>query len=394
MKFISLTLIWLLITQGLCSGLFFVPSKELDITKLSETLGADLLKKDSLPTEIEWNEKKFTLSYFINEKLQDFIKRSLRRYGASYTTIVVIDNNNGQIIGLQDYDRDKKKLGHSLSFAATHPAASIFKIVSAAHLIDKTKVTKDTVFTYNGKSTTLYKYQLKDKKNKWTRKRSFEKAFASSNNVIFGKAMIKYSSGLNLYKTAKKFGFDTSLMEEVPIGSSHVPIATDSYNLAEIASGFNKKTHVSPIHAALLPLTIANEGKLFFPRFLKEIKDDSGKILWSSKLKEQKVISRKSASQVSKMMMRTISKGTARRSFRRLRSKYRNNFSIGGKTGSITGGVPYGKRDWFVSFAKPKKTKDKGISVAIMSINKGLWRVKSAELAKKVIEYYYGYVSK
>ena len=318
----------------------------------------------------------------------------MRRYASSFTAIVVIENSTGKIIGLQDYNRDKKELGHSLSFAATHPAASIFKIISAAHLIEETPVEITSEFNFNGKSTTLYKNQLKDKKSRWTRKQNFEKAFAKSNNVIFGKAMIQHSSELALYKTAKKFGFNETLMEEAPIGSSHVPLATDSYNLAEIASGFNKKTHLSPIHAALLPQVIANGGKLIYPRLIKTIKDNEGKSLWGSKLKEKTVISKKSASSVFKMMKATISKGTAIRSFRKMKHKYRKALDIGGKTGSITGGVPFGKRDWFVAFASPKSKKNEGISLCIMSVNKNLWRVKSAELAKKVIEYYYSYNSR
>ena len=63
---------------------------------------------------------------------------------------------------------------------------------------------------------------------------------------------------------------------------------------------------------------------------------------------------------------------------------------IGGKTGSITGGVPNGKRDWLTVFAMPKNPLyGKGISVAVMNINVKKWYVRSTFLAKKVIEFYY-----
>ena len=63
------------------------------------------------------------------------------------------------------------------------------------------------------------------------------------------------------------------------------------------------------------------------------------------------------------------------------------NIEVAGKTGSITGGVPYGKRDWFVSFAKRKgQEEDSGISVCIMIVNVKKWYVKSTFLAKKIID--------
>jgi hypothetical protein len=87
--------------------------------------------------------------------------------------------------------------------------------------------------------------------------------------------------------------------------------------------------------------------------------------------------------------MGTITKGTARSSFRR--SLYLlNKLEIGGKTGSITGGEPYGKRDWFVSYAKSLEDKtDKGISICVMIVNQKKWYIKSPLLAKNIMEYYY-----
>lgn len=86
----------------------------------------------------------------------------------------------------------------------------------------------------------------------------------------------------------------------------------------------------------------------------------------------------------------TIDGGTAKRSFRKMRSGYRDVLEIGGKTGSITGGTPYGKRDWFAAYAIPReKIKGKGISISVMNVNVKRWHVKSSMLAKNIIEYYY-----
>jgi len=89
------------------------------------------------------------------------------------------------------------------------------------------------------------------------------------------------------------------------------------------------------------------------------------------------------------LFMATVTQGTARASFRR--SKYLlEKLEIGGKTGSLTGGEPYGKRDWFVSYAKSVEDKnDKGISICVMIVNQKKWYVKSSLIAKNIMEYYY-----
>lgn len=90
------------------------------------------------------------------------------------------------------------------------------------------------------------------------------------------------------------------------------------------------------------------------------------------------------------MMETTVRRGTARSVYRGLRRKFRDEITVGGKTGSLTGGLPYGKRDWITLYAAPRDgSLGKGISVAIMNINVKKWYVKSTFLAKKIINYYY-----
>ena len=59
---------------------------------------------------------------------------------------------------------------------------------------------------------------------------------------------------------------------------------------------------------------------------------------------------------------------------------------MGGKTGSLTGLTPRGKNDWFVGYAAQDERR---IAFAALTVNKERWRVKSAYLARKVIEVYF-----
>ncbi|MGK0366987.1 MAG: peptidoglycan glycosyltransferase, partial [Thermoproteota archaeon] len=161
------------------------------------------------------------------------------------------------------------------------------------------------------------------------------------------------------------------------------------YNLAEVACGFNRTTMISPIHAAVMSSIIANKGVLKKHHFLKDIKNQKNEKVWSFQGTNKRILSVDSAQKVSQMMELTVKRGTARRVFRTMKRRIRKKLIIGGKTGTITGGLPAGKRDWFTVYAKPKDKQSGGISVAVMIVNLNKWYVKSTFLAKKIIEYYY-----
>jgi cell division protein FtsI/penicillin-binding protein 2 len=170
-----------------------------------------VFNSENWPDKINVEDRDYKVEYSINKKLEKRIKKYLRRYRSDYASVVVIDNNTGKVLSAVDYDKKEKEFGVSLSFSSTNPAASIFKVITAANLLENTETSPKTKFAYNGRSSTLYKYQLKNKKNKWTRTQPFSKAFARSNNVIFGKAAINKSSASSLIRTANKFGFNKNL---------------------------------------------------------------------------------------------------------------------------------------------------------------------------------------
>lgn len=355
------------------------------------TLSKSVFTDTGWPEEIIHNEREYGVEYTVNEDLTKYIVKQLRMYRSDYTSVVVIDNNTGEILSAVDFKRKGNTVGKSMAFSSSHPAASVFKVITAADLLDNHEVGPETHFSYNGKSTTLYKYQMKDKKNRWTRDIAFEKAFAWSNNVVFGKAAIKNTNFKSIFSTATKFGFNEELLQMVETGSSKLFPVESEYNLAELASGFNRKTMISPLHGALIASVIANEGMLRKPYIVRSVVDKKQKReVWRPSHIISRSMSKEAAGELKRMMNMTVRRGTARGAFRPWKTKKIRDIEIGGKTGTITGGVPYGKRDWFVSYAKPKdEADDAGISVAVMIVNVDKWYIKSTYLAKKIIQYYY-----
>jgi cell division protein FtsI/penicillin-binding protein 2 len=368
--------------------------RPVDTSHLGEKLSEELFKTPEWPDTLDFENKKYKINYSINKKLSNYIKKQLRRYRSDYASVVVIDNNNGRIISAIDYTRNTKKFGKDITFSSTNPAASIFKVITAAELLENTDVETSSLVSYSGRATTLYKYQLKDKKTRWTREIAFKRAFAYSNNVVFGKTAIKNTSYSGLAKMANKFGFNKNVVQLIDVGNSKLFTKMDEYGLAELASGFNRKTMISPVHGAVIASIIANDGVYIRPSVVTSIIDDEfDREVWSPNFLAERVLTKDSNKDMQKLMELTVKKGTARGAFRPWKMKRLKNIRIGGKTGTITGGLPYGKRDWFISYAVPQNGNDKGISVAVMIVNVKKWYIKSTVLAKKVIEHYYSKVN-
>lgn len=361
------------------------------LSEVKHQIDSGISNAGEFPSIVKVDDELAKVDYTFDQNLTDFVKKRLRRYRSDYSVITIIDNNNGEILTSVGFKRRGNQFDYQLPYSSTHPSASLIKIITTAGILKNTDVDNDTVFSFRGRGTTLYKYQLKDKRTRWSRYLTFEKAFALSNNVVFGKAAVHYLSSLDLFKMASSFGFNRNLFSDISAGTSTFPMPKNQYNLAELASGLNDEAMISPVHAAVLSSIVANEGTLKYPRIVDKVVDLKTKeVLVDSHTRNEKVLSPKVVSSIKKMMELTVNRGTARGAFRRMRRSVKSNLVIGGKTGTITGGIPFGKRDWFTAYARPKDNPtDRGISISVMNINVKKWYVKSSYLAKEIIEHYY-----
>lgn len=351
-----------------------------------------LLQKGDLSDQLEFENKKYEVNYTFNKDLKTYISKLLRQYSSDYSTIVVIDNNTGNILSVNSYSKIKGEEVDEMIFSNKNPAASLFKIITAATLLEEKKVAVNSIYSFSGRSTTLYRNQLGDKKNYWNQQQDFETAFAKSNNVVFGKAAINNITAEQLTEMATKFGFNKPVLQDLEMDASKLFCPEDQYTLAELASGFNTGTLISPIHAAMLASVVANDGLYVTPKLVQSYKQLDNEYVYVSDLEfnPQRVYSSRTAGLLSRLMNATVTEGTARGSFRKMSRDLFHKLNLGGKTGSITGGFPHGKRDWFTVFAKPKDPMlGSGISIAVMNVNTNHWYVKSSYLAKNIIEFYY-----
>lgn len=341
----------------------------------------DSLPLDSLP------DSPTRVNYNIDQNLQAAVQSELDKHRPDYGIVVAMDAESGRILAMADIRRDGEP-HENLAMRATYPAASVFKTVTAAAAIDLGKAAADTVFPYNGKTTTLYKKNVfNHSDNKWTRHRTLEDSFSRSVNTVFARLGIYTVGGEKLLEYSERFRFNHPVDTDMPLQTSTIEMDPgEDWSVAETASGYTRGTNISPIHGAMLAATIANDGVMPAARLIDSITDEYGIILFESDPGQPtRVISEDAAREMRKLMRETVRSGSASKPFRGF-SQANEAIEVGGKTGSLTGFHPEGKYDWFVGYATDG---DRKIAYAVLCINKEYWYVKSSYLARRLIESYF-----
>jgi cell division protein FtsI/penicillin-binding protein 2 len=367
----------------------FSPS---DISGVDRSLVADSLtpyvRQDEFPSALALDTGSRVhaarLTYTMDPELNEFLDKIYARYKPDYGAFVAIDASTGAVLAMKSFIKDDESWGN-LNLINSYPAASVFKLITAAASLDQDLLTPSSVLRYNGKKTSLYKSQvLKHKDNKWTRRPTLKAAFAQSINPVFARIGVYMVGAVQLEDYAHRFGFNTDVETDLDFQTGLTEIMEDEWRIAESASGYTRSNTLSPLHGAMLAGAVANEGRIMVPYIVELATDEWGVPLYLEQpavLSE--AISPQTAEELRQLMRETVRRGSASKSFREFFRGPFENLDVGGKTGSLTGRMPAGKYDWFVGYAIDG---DKRISYASLTINKEYWTVKSHYVARKFIE--------
>jgi peptidoglycan glycosyltransferase len=349
--------------------------------------GRDLLSKQ---IDLPFKNQPIRIETSLDPDLQSHLIQAMDRKNSRFIGIVAMQADTGRVQALAGFN--KMEPDHNPCLSNTFPAASIFKIVTAAAAVDHCGYRANTSLRFNGYKHTLYKKQLKEYNNRYTNTITFEDSFAQSVNPVFGKIGALYLDRSALQAYAAAFGFNQPVDFELSVGPSHVRIDEDAYQRAEIASGFNNDTKISPLHAAMMAATVLNQGRMIVPSVVDRITDDQGRLLYGAKPSWQgRAMSSKASKVLARMMETTVQSGTGRKAFRS-RSRRRNNvlakLDIGCKTGSIDNRSHDVRFDWFVGFAKEKNGSG-GLVVAVLVAHEQYIGVRAAQYAKMAMTRYF-----
>jgi cell division protein FtsI/penicillin-binding protein 2 len=366
------------------------PSARIDLTDPINIVVQDSAKLAE-PVILLSEGQRYFISTTIYAKLQKYILKTLQRSRTQQSAVVVLDPHDGRILSIVNYDSNGQS--DNLSLQADFPAASLFKIVTAAAALEGADLSLDKSLYYRGSKHTLYKSQLKNKKDRWTNQTKFRKAFALSNNPVFGKIGIYNLGQSKLVQYSDKFFFNRPIAFDLPVAVSRVEVPADDFGLAEIASGFNKDTLISPLHAALLAAIAVNQGKMPTPRLVDSIRNESNKVIYQAPRPAMTAtVNRETARDLKTLMQDAVRYGTSRTAFRKLRRKRRfKEFDLGAKTGTINDRLDQFKYDWVTAFAISPDGAG-SICISVLGVHGKILGTRSTEMARAIVDYYFSTV--
>ena len=338
---------------------------------------------------------RFTLETSIDRDLQRFVMDLLNRSMTQHSAAVVIRPDNGQILAMASYENNGNGgNGENICLRADFPAASLFKIVAAAAAVEARGMNPETALAFRGQKYTLYKSQLKEDNKKKGKnpgtKTTLREAFSDSINPVFGKLGIHHLGNDLISEYAERFLFNQPIPFDLFVAPSRYEKPMDDYALAEVASGFNKRTLISPLHAGLITASIANGGTMMEPWLVKSVRNDAGEVLYQAAPSAlANPITKKTASKMMVLMEGTVVEGTAKRAFQPLQRKRELRYvDLGAKTGTINGATDQCKYEWMTVFALPSDG-DGGLCITVMTAHGGKIGVRAKDIARLIINRHY-----
>lgn len=315
----------------------------------------------------------------VSPRLQQGLEKLLAGYHVPMGAAVLLEPSSGRVLAMAEHVERGPATHVALQPIA--PAASIFKIVTAAALLER-GVTPESEVCYHGGKHRIQKALLSDNPRRDRRCLTLSSAFGKSANVVFAKLAGRTLTVEQLRSEANRFLFDASIPFEWELQPSPAHISGDQFEFATTAAGFGP-VRLSPLHGAVLASLVANGGVLVPPRLVESLEGSAWPLAVDP---SRQVLRPEIAAMLAEMMETTTTEGTARKVFRgerRRRSPLRE-VRVAGKTGSLA----ENSRDysWFVGFAPAENPK---VAVAVVIGNERLWRVKAPFVAREALKAYF-----
>lgn len=371
------------------------PVPRITLPKIRElTARTRFLNADQTHFFVDSPTESYTLRTRLDTRLQTRLVstldrlRQLERGKPQRIALVAMDGETGMIKAMAGFDLADPKANPCT--VADYPAASIFKIVTAAAAIDTLGYTPETPVFFNGQKYTLYKRQLKDTRNKYTSRVTLAQAFAESINPVFGKIGKNELGRETMERYAADFGFNRTPEADMAVDTGQFRVTDSDYHLAELGCGFNRQTRISPLFGAALVTSVLNGGSLLVPRMVDRIELSDGTRVYTGKKQiYTSPVRPRTATAMMALMEKTVSRGTARKAFRGYsRDKVLSKLTIGGKTGSLYSRDRTVKYDWFVGFGRQRKT-GKTLVVSVMVGHRKYIGTRAATHARNMLKTYF-----
>jgi penicillin-binding protein A len=269
------------------------------------------------------------------------------------------------------------------------PAASVFKIATAAALVDA-GVDPDAEVCYHGGLRSVMASNLEDHRSD-NRCADLGHGLAHSQNAIIAKLVHRHLEPAQLRAAGAALGFFDPGADgrggELPAWSlgghsGTVDVPEDKgVDFAKTAAGF-RGSELSPLAGALLAGTIAKGGVRPTPTIVARIVDVDGAAIEVTPPTGPRVLDAEVARAVGDMMVKTCDSGSAAKAFRG-KDGLPRAVKVAGKTGTLSRQQPLPlEYSWFVGYAPATQP---AFAVSVVLGNTDLWWLKGHTAARVMV---------
>src|SRR5262245_16932544 len=185
----------------------------------------------------------------LDPRLQQSTENVLRAFQIPFGAAVVVSVPDGRVLAMVGQSAADPRLGPAeLALRAWAPAASVFKVVSAAALVEN-GVMGSTRTCYHGGVSAIGPDNLLDLPSLDRRCETLAFGLGKSQNAIIAKLATRHLTAGQLARVGRSFGFEETIPFELPIEPSHLDVPGDGLEFARTAAGFWHST-LSPMHGA------------------------------------------------------------------------------------------------------------------------------------------------
>jgi cell division protein FtsI/penicillin-binding protein 2 len=356
----------------------------------SPVAGLDLLRISATDDGLVAPTKAGVAKLTLDAGLQATTLALMRARHLPEAAVVLMDTATGRLLVYASHvDRGGPR---DLCSEAAAPSASVFKMVTAAALVEDAHLGADTKQCYSGGEQHISAIDLVDnpQRDRWCT--TLAGALGRSINTVFARLAKAYLAPAQLDAMARRFGYGQMLPFDVPVQPSTLHVPSEALDFARTAAGF-WNTSLSPLAAVEMSAIVARGGETIRPSIVETVASDAGAVLWSaSEVGEaRRAIAHETAEQLTTMMAHTISEGTSYRAFHDAHGRgFLPGIPVAGKTGTLTDADTQRYYTWFTGFAPVRAEAGAGqVAIAALVVNGPTWEVKANVLARDVLRAYF-----
>lgn len=320
----------------------------------------------------------------LDPRLTSSARTLLAQPGLEQASAVMIDVNDGRVLVMAGTSTEQPDAPW-LATLPWAPAASVFKVITAAALLEA-GVTPQQKVCYHDGVHSVEGHNLVDHKRLDRACNTLGYGVGKSQNAILAKLADRHLVREALGTVAQRFGWNAPLPFEAAASPSMAVLPEGRLPFARVAAGFWSTT-LSPLHGAIVAATIARGGTTPPVHVVDRASSATGEAIELPAPESHRVIAEPIARAVGEMMVGTTEWGTAKRGFHDERGRRKlPGVRVAGKTGTLSQAAPYRGYSWFVGYAPAERPE---VAVAVLLANGPKTNLRAHRVAAALLQSYF-----